>query len=169
MTAHAMKGDRERCLSAGMDSYISKPIQARELYEILERFLPAAAKPAATGAKPPAAAYDWSGALEKVGGDHELLQELVRVFLEEWPKWKTALGQALAAGDSAQVRRLAHTIKGALGQFEAHEAAETAQRLETMGQVADLREAGEVFAQLEREIERLILTFAALTPESVPV
>jgi HPt (histidine-containing phosphotransfer) domain-containing protein len=107
--------------------------------------------------------------LEKVGGDHELLQELVRVFLEEWPEWKTALGQALAAGDSAQVRRLAHTVKGALGQFEAHEAAETAQRLETMGGAADLREAGDVFARLEREIEGLVPAFAALTRESVPV
>jgi PAS domain S-box-containing protein len=169
MTAHAMKGDRERCLSAGMDSYISKPIQARELYEILERFLPAAAAPAATEAKSPPVTHDWSGALEKVGGDHELLQELVRVFLEEWPKWKTALGQALAAGDSAQVRRLAHTVKGALGQFEAHEAAEMAQRLETMGGAADLREAGDVFARLQSQLESLVVTFAALTRESVPV
>jgi HPt (histidine-containing phosphotransfer) domain-containing protein len=152
-----------------MDSYISKPIQARELYELLERFLPAAVAPAATEAKSPPVAHDWSGALEKVGGDHELLQELVRVFLEEWPKWKQELGQALAAGESAQVRRLAHTVKGALGQFEAHAAAETAQQLETMGRSADLREAGEVFARLEREIELLVPTFAAFTRESVAV
>ena len=98
----------------------------------------------------------------------QLLHELVRVFLEEWPKWKTALGQALAASDSAQVRRLAHTVKGALGHFEAHEAAETAQRLETMGRAADLREAGEVYALLEKEIDHLLPAFAALTRESVP-
>jgi two-component system sensor histidine kinase/response regulator len=169
MTAHAMKGDRERCLAAGMDSYVAKPIQARELLEVLDQLLPAVSEPKAGGGPSSPSDHDWSGALEKVGGDRELLHELVRVFLEEWPKWKTALDHALAGGDTAQVRRLAHTVKGALGQFEAHQAAEAAEQLETMGRVADLRQAGDMYALLEREIGRLLPTFAAVTQESVHV
>ena len=133
------------------------------------QLLPAAVAPKTE--QPPAAqgVRDWSGALEKVGGDRELLHELIRVFLDAWPKWKAALGHALAGGDSAQVRRLAHTVKGALGQFEAHEAAEAAQRLESLGRDADLRGADEVYAVLEKEIDRLLPTFTALARESVPV
>jgi len=168
MTAHAMKGDRERCLAAGMDGYVGKPIQAQELYEVLEQLLPAAGTPKADQGASPPGTHDWSGALERVGGDRELLRELIRVFLEEWPKWKAALGHALAARDSAQVRRLAHTVKGALGQFEAHEAAEAAERLESMARAGDLQEAGHVYALLEEDIGRFLPTFAALTHESVP-
>jgi two-component system, sensor histidine kinase and response regulator len=168
MTAHAMRGDRERCLAAGMDGYIAKPIQARELYEVLSELLPAAGTPKITETSPSRAGHDWSGALERVGGDRELLHEMVRVFLEEWPKWKTALGQALAAGDSPQVRRLAHTVKGALGQFDAYQAAEAAERLETMGRGADLQGADDAYALLEAEVLRLVPAFDTLTRESVP-
>jgi CheY-like chemotaxis protein/HPt (histidine-containing phosphotransfer) domain-containing protein len=169
MTAHALKGDRERCLAAGMDGYVAKPIQAHALLEVLDQLLPAAGG-AKAGAEPSSPSdHDWSGALEKVGGDRELLHELVRVFLEEWPKWKTALEHALAGGDTAQVWRLAHTVKGALGQFEAHQAAEAAERLETMGRLADLRQAGDMYALLEKEIGRLLPRFAALVQESVQV
>jgi HPt (histidine-containing phosphotransfer) domain-containing protein len=167
MTAHAMKGDRERCLAAGMDAYVGKPIQARELFDVLEQFLPAGEAPKAEAEPSARGVVDWSSALENVGGDRELLHDLVRVFLEEWPKWQTALHQGLTAGDSAQVRRLAHTVKGALGQFEAHQAAAAAQQLETMGRTGDLAGAGEVFTRLEKEIDFLLPTFTALVREGV--
>jgi CheY-like chemotaxis protein/HPt (histidine-containing phosphotransfer) domain-containing protein len=168
MTAHAMKGDRERCLAAGMDAYVGKPIQAHELFDVLEQLLPAAAMPPIGAGPRMPEVRDWSGALQKVGGDRELLHELVRVFLEEWPKWRAELSRALAAGNSAEVRRLAHTVKGALGQFDAEEAAATAEQLETMGRTAQLQGVDEVNARLDKEIELLLPTFAALVHSGVP-
>jgi PAS domain S-box-containing protein len=166
MTAHAMKGDRERCLAAGMDGYIAKPIQARELAQALEGFGNKGGRLINGGPVFPAA-HDWSTALEHVGGDHELLQELIQLFLVEWPKWRAELEQALAGQDAAVVRRLAHTIKGALEQFAAYGALAIAERLESMGQVGDLHGAGDVFAELDNEVNRLIPTIASLLGEPV--
>jgi CheY-like chemotaxis protein len=143
MTAHAMKGDRERCLAAGMDGYIAKPIQARELAQALEGFSSRGDRPINGGPVSPAA-HDWSTALEHVGGDYELLQDLIRLFLVEWPKWRAELEQALAGQDAVVVRRLAHTVKGALEQFAAYGTLTIAERLEALGQVGDLHGAGAV-------------------------
>jgi PAS domain S-box-containing protein len=150
MTAHAMKGDRERCLSAGMDGYIAKPVQAGELFAAIESLVPASPDTA-----PPAAVLDLEGALGQVGGDRELLRELVQVFLDEWPRWRAELRQAVARRDAAGLRNVAHTIKGTMGQFGARAAWAAAQRLETMGQEGNLDGADEAGAALATELERL--------------
>jgi CheY-like chemotaxis protein/HPt (histidine-containing phosphotransfer) domain-containing protein len=157
MTAHAMKGDRERCLAAGMDAYIAKPIQAHELLEVIERTVPAAC------ACEPAAPLDWGAALKAVGGDEDILRELAVVFLEASPRWLEELRAAVARGDAAGVRRMAHTIKGSLGQFGAAAAHEMAQRLETMGQGEDLAGAAEACAALTEEVGRVGPALAQLT------
>ncbi|HEV3005359.1 MAG TPA: response regulator, partial [Pirellulales bacterium] len=157
MTAHAMKGDRERCLEAGMDGYIAKPVQARELFEAVEQALdagsPAAAPPAA-GPGP-----DLDGALDKLAGDHDLLQELVALFLDEWPRWRDEIDRALAAGDTERLKRLGHTVKGAMGQLGVDAAFEAARRVEAVG--GDLEGAREACAELKTEIERVTPWLAA--------
>jgi CheY-like chemotaxis protein/HPt (histidine-containing phosphotransfer) domain-containing protein len=151
MTAHAMKGDRERCLAAGMDGYIAKPIQAHELLEAIERAVPA--PPSAAGEME--APVDWAVALKAVGGDEDILRELAEVFLATSPRWLEELRAAVGRRDAAGVRRMAHTMKGSLGQLGAGAAHAAAQRLETMGHSEDLSDAAEACAALEAEISRL--------------
>src|SRR5262249_21539014 len=149
MTAHAMKGDRERCLDAGMDGYVSKPVQARELFEVIERMVPALAPRQPEQDEAAAEAVgDWDKALRGVGGDRESLHELVDVFLGACPQWLAELGEAVRRGDAVVVRRLAHTLKGSLWQLGAREAAAGAQRLETMALKGDLSGGEEVYALL---------------------
>src|SRR5258708_2811897 len=135
-----MKGDRENCLAAGMDSYVTKPIQVQELFDAMAevmRLAPARAAPAPEAPLEPAD-FDRAEAIGRVGGDAQLLRELGEVFLGELPAWLAGLEQALHAGDAGTVQRLAHTIKGAVGTFGATRAAQAAQRLEQLGREEDL-------------------------------
>ena len=140
MTAHAMKGDRERCLEAGMDGYVSKPIQTQELFAALAAVAPAepAAAPAATTEAPAAPAeeaplLDPTEALARVGGDWDLLKSLAEVFFDSYPAQLAQLREAVGRGDAPTVYRLAHTLVGAVGIFGAKPAVEAAARLEGMG------------------------------------
>jgi two-component system, sensor histidine kinase and response regulator len=151
MTAHAMKGDRERCLAAGMDDYLPKPIQAHELLAVIERAVP----PAPAGAREAGEPLDWAAALKAVGGDEDILRELAGVFLEASPRWLEELHAAVSRRDAAGVRRLAHTVKGSLGQLGATAARQAAQRLEAMGQADDLAGAADACAALEAEVRRV--------------
>jgi two-component system sensor histidine kinase/response regulator len=166
MTAHAMKGDRERCLEAGMDDYISKPIQSEVLYEVLERV---AAAHRSTGATETDCEQwvDLTAALRRVRGRKEALEKLVRLFLKESVELQSAIRQALADADAPRLEKAAHTLRGSLECFGARPAAEAALQLELKGRQRDLTAASESSVALETEIERVRTVLAAYAKAEV--
>ncbi|HQU41205.1 MAG TPA: PAS domain-containing protein [Pirellulales bacterium] len=162
MTAHAMKGDRERCLAAGMDEYISKPIQAGRLLELVECAAAGDACCRRGTASDESPCFDARQALARVAGDEELLQELIRTFVDEWPRWRGALNAAAASADWEQVRRLGHTVKGALGHFGIVSAQDAASRLEALTDDCDAVEAGRACASLVADVEHVLPQLEAL-------
>jgi len=175
MTAHAMKGDRERCLEAGMDGYVAKPIQAHELFEAIESLASLLAPTGLDGAghpgSPPSTPdpqIDREAILGRVGGDVALLQETAGIFLEELPRLREALRAALAAGDGASLERAAHSLKGSVGLFGAASTVDAARSLERLGQTGNLAQAAAAYVTLEAYLDRLTPAIADLcTTEAV--
>jgi signal transduction histidine kinase/DNA-binding response OmpR family regulator/HPt (histidine-containing phosphotransfer) domain-containing protein len=156
MTAHAMKGDRERCLAAGMDGYITKPVRFSDIEQTLAGL---ATPPPSAPARPMEGAASWNRAeaLDRIGGDEDLLRDLCHIFLEESPKLLQQLQQAIAAGDADAVMRAAHSLKGEAGYLGADGTSNVARQLEEMGHNKDLSRAGDAIATLEREVAGLYL------------
>jgi two-component system, sensor histidine kinase and response regulator len=165
MTAHTMEGDRERCLAAGMDGYISKPIRAEDLIDAIKRIVhsPAVDEVATTAKRREQDPFDTTSALARVEGDVELLKELVAVFLTELPEMLTNLREAVTAGDATAIERAAHKLKGSLGNFAAQPAFEAILKLEVLGRDGTLSEAEPAYAELEKEINRLKSAMANLS------
>ncbi|HTU93278.1 MAG TPA: response regulator, partial [Gemmataceae bacterium] len=155
MTAYAMKGDRERCLQSGMDGYVSKPIQPRELWETIDKLVDPDGMAALDEASVSAGVVDRDEMMERVGGDAQLLRELIDVFFEDFPRMWQEVRDALAHGDARKLSRAAHTLKGAVSVFGAGAARASAERLEQLARTGDLASVGEAVAQLEAELERL--------------
>ena len=197
LTAYAMRGDRERCLAAGMDEYLTKPVKPEELAAALNRLvqtgheadpvdhaaaagLSSAAEardrapvgsegaPAAGAPVPvvssdasPEAGFDFSAALNYVGGDRELLDELLGIFVEDAPIRMKALRHAIGNAEATELTREAHTIKGALKVIGATTAAGLAQGLEALGRDGNMGEADKLAVALEREMDRLMQSLMA--------
>ena len=154
MTAHAMKGDRERCLAAGMDGYTSKPIRIRELEQAIARLI-SPSKP--TRAPVPTESQadgviDHAALLAGVDGNKRLLRELVRIFLADCPQRLAEIKEAIRSGDAGALWRAAHTLKGSVGNFAANNAFAAAQRLEIVGREGDLNTASDACVILESEL-----------------
>jgi HPt (histidine-containing phosphotransfer) domain-containing protein len=164
MTAHAMEGDRERCLAAGMDGYVAKPIKVEDLVAAVENLgrWPGVAKAPTMASPREQEPIDTASALVRVEGDVELLKELVALFLKDLPEMLTTLREAVTAGDATAIERAAHKLKGSVGNFAARPAFEAALRLEVLGRDATLSEAGSAYAELENEINRLQSAMAKL-------
>jgi len=171
MTAHAMKGDRERCLEAGMDGYISKPINGRELEKAIAGALygedaTQAGKSSKThepdGAPDSAIFWDIAQTLERLGGDEKLLHEIVEIFLEEGPKQMTTLRHAIAEGNAADIEKTAHSLKGELGYLGVSEVSKKAHELEEMGRRHNLQHTAEVFSAFEAGISGVLASMRGM-------
>jgi CheY-like chemotaxis protein len=157
MTAHAMPGDRERCLAAGMDAYVAKPLRPKELFEIIARLtLPVASTPAMPAVpEEEEDILDGKTLWERVAGDAELLREIIELFLADCPERLLELHQALTHQDCPALARAAHRLKGALGNISANYALAAVRRVETSARVGDIQAATEALARLENELARL--------------
>jgi PAS domain S-box-containing protein len=170
MTAHAMRGDRERCLGAGMDDYVGKPVRAQDLVEALARTVPSGADgaPRPPAAPAPPADLDEADLLDRVGGDRALLREMVRLFLDTYPPSLAEVREAVARRDAEALHRAAHTFKGMVGHFGARAAVEAALRLEVMGRDGELGDAEQAYAALAAALENLRPALARLLDEGEP-
>jgi PAS domain S-box-containing protein len=157
LTAHAMKGDRERCLAAGMDAYVSKPLRPKELGEVLDRLIGPAAPPEGTPRAPEEAdaASILEAALNRVEGDRELLQQMIELFTNQAGSLRAEIRACLDRQDGPGLERAAHKLKGSIGNFGADAAVEAARRLEIMGRSVNFTHCQEAWADLEREMDRL--------------
>ena len=161
LTAHAMHGDRQRYLEAGMDAYVTKPIDGVELNRVMARLVPTTAAlpiPAAVPAAPVAAArpaFDERFIRARVGHDAQLFAKLVRLFLGDSPTRMRAMRRAINRGDGEALREAAHALKGAAANFAAAPVVEAARQLECQGKNGDLHESMATYAVLTREMPRL--------------
>jgi len=158
MTAHAMKGDKERCLAAGMDGYISKPIRPDDLIRIIEEMVGTEStlkRLVGPAPKLTAPALDEQLLLTRVEGDLELARDLAELFLSEGPRYRTQIQEALQRGDCDAVYKEAHALKGALSNFGALAALELVFRLEWEGRSRRLEEARVLWGAAQAEVMRL--------------
>jgi CheY-like chemotaxis protein len=182
MTAHAMKGDRERCLAAGMDDYVSKPVEPKTLNDVLEKWGLVARESSMSVAKAPARephesttplreesrmskppkistieteVFDLASLRERVENDLELLDEMIELYLSSSPLLLTELESAVKSRDRDKVNRAAHTLKGVLKNMCADACAQAALQLEMIGKSGDIERADESLAMLKNEFRRL--------------
>lgn len=165
MTANVLEGDRDRCLQAGMDSYVSKPLEARELFRALEKIVPAerSAEPLA----PPDEdlVLDKASLLARLGDDLDLLAEITGLLFESSPGQLSAIKEAIENNNGKDLERAAHALKGAVANLSGTAAFEAALKLEKMGREGDLSCAKQAYDSLERQMDRLQTALDAMVNE----
>ncbi|MEQ1915903.1 MAG: response regulator, partial [Gallionella sp.] len=139
LTAHAMQGSRESCIAAGMDGYLSKPIDTKALWTELEGLSVAmASSDEALSELPeetPTLGFELRRALKLMDNDMSLFDEMVCIYRADYPDYLSRLGAAIATQDAAQTRQLAHTLRGMLSVFDVPEVASLAEYIETQTSV----------------------------------
>ena len=162
MTAHAMKGDRERCLQAGMDGYLSKPVHAPDLVEVLIHHAglgDPAPTPEPESAPPSGPVFDREKVLANLGDDEDLLAQLLDMYCEDEPRMLASIEAAVAEGDGEALHSSAHALKGAVSNFCATRAQAKAQQLERAGRERNMNATPALLDELKVELTALRQAF----------
>ena len=169
MTAHAMPGDREECLEAGMDDYVSKPIESDELYEVVERYAPSPESDEMPSINATLAmatehyrhreqgdteTFD-PVALHERYGDVSLMCELIKIFESDAQGMLNELHEAERVGDARELHEASHRMKGLIGNYCAQRAFELVTALDNEARAEELDEVGDLVTELDEEMSRL--------------
>jgi len=172
LTASVLPGDRERCLSAGMDDFLSKPLTFSQLRTVVQKWLtpagheePESVDGASDGCDNDLPIFDLDDAMERVGGSPELLAEICKMFMDGWQESRDELEKAVVAGDAGEIRRVAHRVKGSAGNLSACVVAETAAGLELLGLRGDLDEARALLRRLDLAVKEFGQVVSVTTGE----
>jgi HPt (histidine-containing phosphotransfer) domain-containing protein len=157
-----MAGDREQCLAAGMDAYVSKPLRAEDLFATMDSLVSSEPTPQHRQTSDRADTMTAETLLANFGGRADLLKQVIDVFLEDTPTLLSRVANALRAGNGAEVAAAAHAIKGSVGLFSQGPAYEDARRLEQLGRGGELGDGEAARAQLDASISALMSELRAL-------
>lgn len=160
MTAHARREDRQKCLQAGMDGYIAKPIDAKQLLKVIEsssrgRSTLKSTPPCEQASKPRQSLINREAALQRLDGNQELLKDLFGFFLEDAPRLLEAANTSIQNGNAAEAERAAHSLKGLAANFDAESCVTAAKRLEDIARTKRLDQASQALERLQAAVQQL--------------
>src|SRR6185369_9939236 len=157
MTAHAMKGDRELCIEAGMDGYVTKPVRPEELFQALEQFVPQSISSIETTSNTDdEPIVDPAALLKQFNGDLGFFKDIFKLFMEDVAGLLYGMRDATDSHDSQRLQRVAQKFKGSVANFHSQSVISAADKLESLGRSGDFNGAAKGLVFLEKELSRLI-------------